>query len=165
MQFTQAQCESVAREFLGEYVDVSQYQEEIARDELYDGYLITFTKYLNGYPTTDMAQVCVLDNGKIGAYTSCMFGMVPSASNITFDYDKAVQAVYQKLDTIYADAKAKYESVVYEPEFKYTVLEDGELGLFCSVKISTKKENSGGLTTASGGVVAFIIEMRDGGHE
>ena len=159
--FTKEQCISIARDFLKEYVDIEQYRVTAKSDRVNGGYEITFTKYLNDYPTTDYAQVCVLDNGKIRSYSSCNFGLLPSTSNIMFDENIALLRVTRKLDTIYSKESQTYGTLTYRiDELRYTVLENGELGLFCQVTLLMEDaKGDGSISTTSGEIVSFIIEM------
>ena len=157
---TQERCEMNAIAFLEEFVDLTHYRMEVEREEDLNRYVFTFTKYLNNIPTTDFVEVCVLDNGKIKYFTSINLGVVPSASNIMFDYHKAEQAVYQKLDTIYAEEKEEYDDVVYKMRgIRYTVLEGGQLGLYGEAEVEMIRDLGDGKTRASSGLVIFVIEM------
>lgn len=157
---TEQQCIATARDFLNSYVNIDEY--EISVEHVTDRgiYEITFTKFLNGYGTTDCAVVAVQNNGSLYSYASFMLGKLPDDSAVEFYPDIAEQAVYQKLDAIYGCIKEDDSSVTYgTPDFKYTVLENGDLAVYCIVDIQCEDCNDGLVSVAQSERVALIIEL------
>ena len=158
--YTEEQCICVARDFLNGYVNIDDYRITVEQDTAKGIYVITFTKWLNGYSTTDCAVVEVKNNGRLYSYSSFMLGRIPDNSTVEFYPDIAEQAVYQKLDAIYGSVKENNSSVAYGiPDFKYTILEDGNLAVYCIVDIQSKNIVDGFGSVVQSERVAFVIEL------
>lgn len=136
-ELSQDACLQIAKEFLSDFVDVDGYQLEVEHLEESEEYLFHFTKYIGGYKTADTATVGVFENGGLDHFRSYMFDKIPASTSVDFDYSKATEAVYEKLDLLYADVKDRYEKIEYELyPFVVTLLEDGEAALVCTVDVT-----------------------------
>lgn len=157
---TEQECIAIAREFVSRYTEVDRYETSVVQPNDSDYYEITFTKMLNHIPTTDHAVVRVKNNGALYTYSSFMLGKLPDSSDYVFYPDKAKAAVYEKLDAIYCPVKANYTSVSYEtPEFRYTVLNNGELALYCVVDVECESSVDGQNTVVISEKVSLILEL------
>lgn len=157
---TEQQCVSVAKSFLGQYVNIEDYQITVVNKNAKNIYEITFTKYLNGYETTDQATVSVYGNGTLYSYSSFMLGKIPETAALPFEYDAAVYSVERKLDTIYNDIREDYSSIIYDtPNFKYTILEDGSTALYCIVDVHFEKEIEESKMLVQSEKVALLVEL------
>ena len=134
---TKDECLQIAKDFVGDIVDVNQYDIQITDNKERERYEIAFTKYVNGLKSTDSASVSVKYDGTLYSYSSFMLERVNSAviSN-SIDTNKAATSVEARLNEIYGEAKNKYSRVVYnDPEVLLTVLKDGSTGLIYSVAV------------------------------
>ncbi len=131
-------CLQIAKRFLQNIIDVSQYEIEITEngDEKY--YTIEFTKYIGDIKTTDSATIKVLYDGNIYSYSSFMLGRIPKKTNVsTLNFEQVHLAIENKLDQIYKDVRNTYDKVKYDTsDLMLTVLKDGKIGLICYTNIS-----------------------------
>lgn len=157
---TEQQCVTVAQEFISSYIDVEKYEVSAVQNTDRDSYDITFTKLLNGLPTTEYAVVTVNNDGTLYSYASFMLGRLPDSTHHVFYLDSAIASVYGKLDSIYEPVKVSYTSISYgTPEFRYTVLDNGELAVYCVVDVTCENSTDGKNTVAISEKVALILEL------
>jgi hypothetical protein len=158
--YTEQQCVSIAQRFLDDYVNIDDYVISVEHNSARGIYEITFTKWLNGYRTTDCAVVAVKDNGSLYSYSSFMLGRLPNVATIDFHPDIAEQVINQKLDTIYSPVKKDNSNLIYEIlNYKYTILENGNLSVYCivDIEIETIVDDLGAVVQSER--VAFVIEI------
>ncbi len=134
---TKDECLQIAKKFVGDIVDVNQYDIQITDNKGLERYEITFTKYVGELKSTDSASVIVKYDGSLYSYSSFMLGKVNTAEiSNAIDTDKATASVETRLNEIYSEAKTKYSRVVYnEPVILLTSLKDGSTGLIYSVVV------------------------------
>lgn len=158
--YTEKECLEIAKDFLRCLIDIDAYTVAINRHSNIAGYEFIFTKFLNGYETTDSAIVTVLENGSLYSYSATMLGRIPDTDAIEVDYDAIVESVYSKLDTIYSQVKGKYTSVTYELlNLKYTVLENGRLAMYCVVDVNCERYVDGVGSINQGERVILVVEL------
>ena len=127
---------AIAKEFLSNIVDVTKYQISVKEKESLKMYEVSFTKYVGELKTTDSATVDVIYSGEISSYSSFMLGKVSDVQTYNFDLESVKASITNRLDEIYAEAKTKYDRVVYEePTFLLTNLKDGSVGLVCYLDV------------------------------
>ena len=128
----------IAKDFLGNIIDISPYNAGIEYKSDSQIYEIKFEKYINGIKATDTATVSLNTNGELYSYSSFMLGKVTSeVVESSIDMDDVKESVNKKLDEICADAKKVYSRVEYgEPSFRITVLKDGSTGLVCTTDVN-----------------------------
>lgn len=133
---TEEECFRSAKAFLSQLVDSDEYQSETEYDQDDGNYIFTFTKHLGGYATADQARITVSETGGLRSFSSRMLGRIPLDSPADFDSEKVTEAVYAKLDLLYADVKDEYERLEYELHpFYITVLDNGASALISEVSV------------------------------
>lgn len=130
------ECLMVAKDFITNIIDISDYEIDITDDQERALYTVTFTRYVNGLKSTDCATVVVQYNGVLYSYSSNMLGRVKHIQAVNIDLNKAMASVDRKLNIIYQDTRDKHTRVEFEKsDFIITTLKDGSAGLICSVVI------------------------------
>ena len=157
---TEPQCQAVAKAFLLEHYtdDLSAYR---ITDTLTvgDRYAFTFTKYIDGYATADSAYVSVNTNGCVECVSSHMLGRINSKTKINFDMDAVEQAIFSKLDTMYADVKDRYAEITYTvTDTSVTVLRDGTQAVYCTVDIECYSQTDTGSQLMKDHTYQFIVQ-------
>lgn len=153
------ECLSIAKTFLKDYTNIDDYTISTIEKADRGLYEFTFTKYLNGYATTDQAIVTVHNSGTLYSFSSFMLGRISNNNATPFEYEVLIEALHKKLDTVYKDIKNNYTSTIYEePELFYTILDDGTSALYCAIDIkfsSTKNSTTSTLSER----LAFIVPL------
>lgn len=148
----------IAREFLGGYVDVEDYQ---VHSESIDGkYLYSFVKHIGEYATLDRAFITVSHSGKLLSYSSTMLGRIPIDTNVSFDMDEVEEAIIEKLDTMYDEIRGQYAEITYSIHDNKSVTfgETGEPLLICWVDISCVQDSSDD-TSVITDTIEFVVPM------
>lgn len=157
---TEQECIEIATSFVKPLLNLQDYTVECCQSEQLDAYEITFTKYLNGYKTSDYAEVSILYDGEVFSYHANMLGRIPADTMPDIDHDTMVEAVYQKLDEIYEEVTI-YDELTYDDvdawKFTYTVLEDGSPAMLCTMHVEFCQAIGGGQSLASGELENFLI--------
>lgn len=157
---TEQECIEIATSFVKPLLNLQDYTVECCRNEHLDAYEITFTKYLNGYKTSDYAEVSILCDGEVRSYRANMLGRIPADTMPDIDHNTMVEAVYQKLDEIYEEVTG-YDELTYDDadtwKFTYTVLEDGSPAMLCSMNVEFCQAIGGGQSLVSGELENFLI--------
>lgn len=124
---TKDECVAVARDFISDKIDLSQYEMTVETDEERKLYDITFRKFIDKIPTADAASVCIAYSGELYSYSSWMLGRVSTNMTVSETMIKDVRAsVYEKMETIYENAKKHYSKIEYSEELlQITTLKDG----------------------------------------
>jgi len=137
---TEEEAFLAARLFVEQYTDVEEYEYEITRDTITDGYKVVFVRYMNGYKTADSASVCIGENGQLRSFATNMLGRFSDISSYQFDYDRVETAVYQKIEAIYGTVKDEDLSIEHKIEdVEYTLLENNDIVLLVKVETSIKE--------------------------
>ncbi len=141
-------CLQIAKEYLSQYVDVSEYSIQVEKTEDKQLYEFSFTKYIGDFMTTDNITIGVFYNGEIKFFSSFMMGRVPAeTSTEDIDMERIHSSVNQKLDQIYQRAKQIYDIVEYtEPSYALTVLSDGTRAIEYSLEVKCILEDAEGRT-------------------
>lgn len=154
-------CLKIARDFLSELVDVEQYHIDTEYVSEQKRYTFKFTKYINNQKTADMATISVWETGELCSFTSTMLGKIPLTTQCNFDMDKVEQTIYEKLDSIYADAKKAYDKVEYEIVTSYaTILESGEVALVAYVDVDCVRQVGQNFQSV-GSKIGFVIARNE----
>lgn len=136
-KLSETACLKIAQQFLGNIVDIDLYTLETEYEGDEERYKFTFTKYIDNQKTSDMAIISVLETGELYSYSSYMLGRIPADTQLDFDSEKATEAVYKKLDALYADAKHMYDKIEYNMvDQTITILESGDVAMLCYVDVS-----------------------------
>lgn len=134
--YTESECIDIARAFVANITDISEYTVTAAFDEGQKMYTVSFTKYADGFECADRADVSVEETGHIYSFSSTMFGRIPADAKTDFDREAVQAQVIAKLDTEYSKAKQVYDEVSYKNfDYELTVDEDGEYALVCSADV------------------------------
>ena len=107
----QRQCVEIARKFVSAVHDITNYKVEIEINENLSYYRVNFIKYVENYPTTDMATIVVQFNGNIVDYVGFMLGKIPEDTKIYLDEAKADKVVQNQINAIQqsTEFKEKYQ--------------------------------------------------------
>lgn len=139
---SQEECLEIAKDFFCTMVNIDEYRVENICEERDGEYRFRFVKYIGEFMTADSAYIWVMDTGELRAFRTWMLGRVPMDTPVAFDHDEVMVALYEKLDTIYADVVDEFERIEYEfYPFEVTILEDGEVALHCVVDVDCIGEN------------------------
>lgn len=146
--YTEEECLTIAKDFIHRDVDSYCVFEEYSVDTVIKKdrglYEFTFTKHIYGFPTTDQAIVTVHKSGTLYSFSSFMFGRISELNYVDFDSKMSRQVITEKLDAIYRNVKQEYTSVVYrEPEAYYTLLDNGDTALYCTIDVTFAKTENG----------------------
>jgi len=135
-------CLQIAKDFVGEIVDIDSYRISIEDEKAKERYVVSFEKYVNGIKTTDSASVTVQYDGTLYSYSSFMLGRVSDGVAVSeSDIKSAASSIIKKLNLIYVDAKKQYSRVEYGA-YSYTlsVLKDGSTALIWYVNVDCVNE-------------------------
>jgi len=131
---SQEEAEQIAKDFLGDIVDVSPYQIDVTKDDKAENYTVEFKKYVDGMETTDCATIRVQYSGELYSYSSFMLGTVSEDVTNNFDMNDVENAIVNRLDQVFEASKEEYDRVEYgTPTISLTMLKDGSVGLVCYV--------------------------------
>lgn len=138
--YTEDECIDIACKFLNNIVSADDYIINSEFDTNRNLYMISFTKFADGFMCADRADFMVEPNGNIYSYSSAMLGEIPKNAVTGFDINIIETQVISKLDKEYSEAKKIYDSVSYDNiEYILTLNEENEYALVCSVDVSCKK--------------------------
>lgn len=153
------ECLEIGKRFMEKLVDISLYEMTVKENQY--GYELSFTKYIDGIKTSDSASIIVSYNGELFRYNSDMLGRVEADSNReSIDVEKIKEAVYEKIDEIYAGVKSSYSRIEYkEPELTLTTLKDENLGIVCRLEVDLVNEY-GEYELVIGELLTFVIPLQ-----
>ena len=145
---TEEECLTIAKEFIRRDIDAHCAFENYVIDTVVKAdrglYEFTFTRHIHGFPTTDQAIVTVHRSGALYSFSSFMFGRISELNYIDFDTKSSQLIITKKLDAIYQNVKQENTSVVYgEPKGYYTILDNGDTALYCTVDVTFAKTENG----------------------
>lgn len=133
---TESECIDIARTFVSNITDVSDYSVTATFDENRKMYTISFVKYANEFRCSDRADIMVEETGHIYSFSSTMLGRIPSNATTNFNREVIQEQIISKLDAEYDKAKQAYDDVSYENfDYELTVDENGEYALICSIDV------------------------------
>ena len=154
------ECIEIARAFMKNIIDVSDYKMESKYDEAYDSYKIMFTKYVNDFETMDRAYVSVDKSGDVYLYTSNMLGKVPADVPTDFDLKSVKSTIEAKLDVLYENTKKTHDKTEYiDSEEILSVLEDGTPVLLVWYEIEYSKFE-GEYEICSSDKIGFVVKKQ-----
>ena len=157
---TEDECIEIARAFMKNIIDISDYKMESKYDEAYDSYKIMFTKYVNDFETMDRAYVSVDKSGDVYLYTSNMLGKVPADVSTDFDLKAVKSTIEAKLDVLYENTKKTHDKTEYiDSEEILSVLEDGTPVLLVWYEIEYSKFE-GEYEICSSDKIGFVVEKQ-----
>ncbi len=154
---TEQDCIDIAKELLENRIDTEDYVIDIEFYELADLYIVTFTKYVDGFRTADRASVALWPDGEFAWFQSTMLGKISGENVPNFDVEKIYASIEDKLDVIYADSKGYYDEITYkneEGDLVLTMLSETEYALVFGVSIDCRKGN-----VHSGDRISFVVTV------
>ncbi len=135
-KYSEEECIDIAKAFISDITDVSQYtvNSEYSKDEKM--YTISFVKYVDGFKCSDQAEICIEETGHIYSFFSTLLGCIPPDAETNFDLEDIQAKIISKLDIEYSQAKQLYDMVSYETfDYQLTIDTDGKYALVCSVDV------------------------------
>lgn len=154
---TREQCVDIGKAFAAEIFDISSYQLRVTDDPQGKFYRMKFTKPINGYKTSEFAEICVQYTGELYSFSSSMLGKINIDSNASIDEEKLKSAVYERVDALYAPIKDNYDRVEYgEVTYMITVLKDGSCGVICEINVDFINIR-GEYSLVTGAYLSFVV--------
>lgn len=134
--YTESECIDIARKFLSNITDVSEYTVTTVFDEDRRLYTVSFVKYADGFRCSDRADIRIEETGYIYSFSSTMLGRMSSDATTNFDEEAIRSQIVSKLDSEYSKAKQAYDDVSFE-NFDYELIidDDGKYALICSIDV------------------------------
>ena len=134
--YTESECIDIARKFLSNITDVSEYTVTTVFDEDRRLYTVSFVKYADGFRCSDRADIRIEETGYIYSFSSTMLGRMSSDATTNFDEEAIRSQIVSKLDSEYSKAKQAYDDVSYENfDYELTIDDDGKYALICSIDV------------------------------
>lgn len=134
--YTESECIEIARTFVSNITNVSEYTATSTFDDERKMYTVSFTKYIDGFRCSDRADIMIKETGYIYSFSSTMLGQMSSNMTTGFDCENIKKQVISKLDDEYATAKQTYDEVSYESfDYELTIDDNGEYALICTVEV------------------------------
>ena len=142
--YTESECIDIARKFLSNITDVSEYTVTTVFDEDRRLYTVSFVKYADGFRCSDRADIRIEETGYIYSFSSTMLGRMSSDATTNFDEEAIRSQIVSKLDSEYSKAKQAYDDVSYE-NFDYELIidDDGKYALICSIDVKCTRSYDG----------------------
>lgn len=142
--YTESECIDIARKFLSNITDVSEYTVTTVFDEDRRLYTVSFVKYADGFRCSDRADIRIEETGYIYSFSSTMLGRVSSDVTTNFDNEAIRSQIISKLDSEYSEAKQAYDDVSYENfDYELTIDDDGKYALICSIDVKCTRSYDG----------------------
>lgn len=134
--YTKSECIEIARSFISEIVDPSQYTVTAEYNALLGMYRVSFDKYVDGFKCSDQAEIMIEQTGYIYSFSSTMLGKIPANAKTNFNRKAVEKKIIEKLDKEYSESKDSYDEVSYE-NFNYnlTMDENGKYALICYLDV------------------------------
>ena len=135
--YTKSECIEIARSFISEIVDPSQYTVTAEYNAILGMYEISFDKYVDGFKCSDQAEIMIEQTGYIYSFSSTMLGRIPANAKTSFNRKTVEKKIIEKLDKEYSKSKDSYDEVSYE-NFNYnlTMDENGKYALICYLDVN-----------------------------
>lgn len=142
--YTESECIDIARKFLSNITDVSEYTVTTVFDEDRRLYTVSFVKYADGFRCSDRADIRIEETGYIYSFSSTMLGRMSSDVTTNFDNEAIRSQIISKLDSEYSEAKQAYDDVSYENfDYELTIDDDGKYALICSIDVKCTRSYDG----------------------
>ena len=155
--YTESECVDIARAFLSDITDVSEYTVTTAFDEDRSMYTVSFVKYADGFRCSDRADIRIEETGHIYSFSSTMLGRMSSDATTNFDKEAIRSQIISKLDSEYSEAKQAYDNVSYENfDYELTIDDDGKYALICSIDVRCIRSYDGYDSIVSERIRLFI---------
>lgn len=131
------ECIKIAKNFLSNMVDITEYEINIVENKEKELYSVKFKKIINGFETADCATVNINYDGSMYSYSSFMLGKIPNDINISdVDIDKVNNAVKNRLNSICEDLQIEYDEIRYdECSIILTILKEKYIGFVISYEM------------------------------
>ena len=149
-----------AKDFIKDFIDVSEYSAEISKAKYGNGYTIIFTKYVGNIETTDYLTVDMKADGEIDSFLGHTLGQVPTTADVgKIDLPAVKSAIVKRMEEL---CKEKIEECDYyninDPYIRLTVLKNGDLGLLAEVDIEFNTL-SGEYVLCDGFLTTVVVEI------
>lgn len=160
-ELSQDEYIQIAKDFLGNIIDISPYDISIEYASFSQTYEIEFKKIINGINTTDTATVSLNINGELHCYSSFMLGKVtPDRFPDSIDLKGIEESIFQRLDQMFAEVKKYYDRIDYrEPIYQLTILKDGSAAVVCTVAIDCVEILPNNYEGHIGELLSFVIPI------
>ena len=101
---TADEAQQIAEEFAKQYCDISKFKLTESKYNEFVGYMITYSRQIDGYDTAECIALSVLENGNIGyfKYDSYVFDNI-DINNISVDKDRVMAQVDIKMKEMSGD--------------------------------------------------------------
>ncbi len=132
---TEAECETIAKEFLQGLVDPSatyEIEETVYRDnESYGGgsYEFVFMRMIDNIKTDETIHVRVTVRGRVVYYLANMLDSMNLQSKLTYDEEGVTKAIQEKMADIYRPMADTHSYSYIIVDARFTRLEDGHIHL------------------------------------
>lgn len=176
---TESECEAIAREFVSQYADLSQYTLEVSSKYDYYAskyYTFEYARYLDGVKTNDSYCVDVSTSGKIRYFLSygggsfsdeqlSLTGKTLARQLELLQSEQAQTALIGKIETIFKD----FHTVYPDPEaiYKYAIqpqylviLPDDTLGMYYRVVAEARVPTESGSTNVTSAVLQLVVKCQ-----
>ena len=145
-KLTREECQNIALDVLGRYVNVDEYEFTLVQtsDLLeYKVHNFWFTRIIDGIETKDAAYIVITEYGDLWQYIFTCLGEMKDATVPNAEEISAIEkCVDEKVKSIYANVSEKY-SIEYEIRDKYFVkLEDGKYAMEYVVDVHLEYKDS-----------------------
>ena len=135
--YAESECIEMASAYLSNLTDISEYTVTADYNESNKMYIVSFSKYADGFKCADQAEIWIEETGHIYSFFSTMLGRIPSNAKTGFDRKVIQEQIIAKLDGEYSKVKETYDKVTYENfSYELTVDEEGDYALICSVDVN-----------------------------
>lgn len=160
---SEKECVDIAEKFAQQIFNTSEYSRSVELEEWHGEkrYKVLYVKYIGGIETTDYAGIYINLNGEIIYYSAFMLNRIPLETDInSVDLDAATEAVKQRLDAMYENVKENYDRIEYsEPDFKLTVLKNGQKGLVTNVSVHCIEDLGAGFESRIGEELNIVVPL------
>ncbi len=155
--YTESECIDIAKTFLSDIVDVSQYTVTSSFDEGRRMYTVSFIKAADGFRCSDRADIKIEETGYLYSFSSTMLGRISSDAATNFDRENIQDKIVSKLDNEYSKAKQIYDKVSYENfDYELTIDDEGEYALICSIDVKCTHSYDGYDSVSSERILLLI---------
>ena len=134
---TEDELRTIADEYASKVIDVQEYQVEVKDEAEYNAYQYSYTRYIDGYETSDYFKVTLSNRGELLEYRDSLMRNMEYVSLEGFDKEKAYDAVKEALKEYRPDAYV--DTFVPEAEI-LTLTEDNEIAFYYRATVVIDKE-------------------------
>ena len=150
-----------AKDFIKDFIDISEYSAEISKAKYGDGYTISFTKYVGDIESTDYLTLDMKGNGEIDSFFGHTLGQVPTTADVSnIDIPAVKSALVKRMEELCVEEieECDYYNIA-EPYVRLTVLKDGKLGLIAEVDVEFNTL-SGEYILCNGFLAKVVVEIK-----